>query len=141
MIYLASDHAGFELKSALAKFLVAREIEFTDLGCDSPERCDYPDFGHALAGKVLENPENRGVGICGSGLGISMTLNRHAGIRAARAVNLDDAELARRHNDANILVLAGRTTDEKLAEEMLAKFLATEFEGGRHEGRIEKIEI
>ncbi|MFH0776368.1 MAG: RpiB/LacA/LacB family sugar-phosphate isomerase [Patescibacteria group bacterium] len=141
MLYLASDHAGFELKNTLAKFLTAQKIAFEDLGCKSEERCDYPDFGHALAKKVLENPANRGVGICGSGLGISMALNRHAGIRAARAVSVEDAELARRHNDANVLVLAGRQTAPELASEMLAKFLATDFEGGRHSNRVKKIEI
>ncbi|MCF7846282.1 MAG: ribose 5-phosphate isomerase B [Candidatus Peribacteraceae bacterium] len=141
MLYLASDHAGFELKEGLKNFLTEQKIEFEDLGCDSAESCDYPDFGHALAEKVLANPESRGVGICGTGLGISMALNRHVGIRAARCMSVEDAELARRHNDANVLVLSGRQTTPELATAMLAKFLATDFEGGRHEGRIKKIEI
>lgn len=141
MIFLASDHAGFELKNALKSFLTEQKISFEDLGCNSPERCDYPDFGHKLALKVLENPANRGVGICGTGLGISMTLNRHAGIRAARSVSVEDAKLARQHNDANVLVLAGRQTAPALASEMLTTFLATEFEGERHEARIKKIEL
>jgi ribose 5-phosphate isomerase B len=141
MIFLASDHAGFELKESLKKNLSEQGIDFEDLGCDSEERCDYPDFGHKLAEKVLENPENQGVGVCGTGLGISMTLNRHAGIRAARCVSVEDAELSRRHNNANVLVLAGRQLDEKIAAEILTKFLTTEFESGRHEERIKKIEI
>ena len=141
MLYLASDHAGFELKESLKNFMLEQKIEFEDLGCDSPERCDYPDFGHRLAQKVLENPDTRGVGICGSGLGISMTLNRHPGIRAARCMSVEDAELARKHNDANVLVLAGRQTEPDLAVAILEKFLATEFEGGRHENRIKKIEL
>jgi len=141
MIFLTSDHAGFELKTTLAKFLVERKIEFVDLGCSSLDRCDYPDFGHKLAEEVLKNSVNRGVGICGSGLGMSIVLNRHAGIRAARAISIEDAELSRLHNDANVLVLAGRQIGPKLANKMLTKFLETEFEGGRHANRIEKIEI
>lgn len=141
MLLLSFDHAGFELKNSLKNFLTEQKIAFEDLGCDSPESCDYPDFGHKLAAKVLENPDNRGVGICGTGLGISMALNRHAGIRAARSVSVEDAELSRRHNDANVLVLAGRQLDAQLATDMLAKFLATEFEDGRHEARVRKIEI
>ncbi len=141
MIFLASDHAGFELKESLKKVLQEKDIEFEDLGCESGESCDYPDFGHALAEKVLENPENRGLGICGSGLGISMALNRHAGIRAARCVNEEDAKFSRLHNDANVLVLSGRPVNEELAEKMLNTFLETKFEGGRHEDRIKKIDI
>ncbi|MFH0834230.1 MAG: ribose 5-phosphate isomerase B [Patescibacteria group bacterium] len=141
MLYLASDHAGFELKENLKKSLVEQKIDFEDLGCESTESCDYSDFGHALAKKVLENSENRGVGICGTGLGISMALNRHAGIRAARAMSVEDAELSRKHNDANVLVFAGRMTAPELASEMLAKFLATDFEGGRHENRVKKIDL
>ncbi|MCF7836521.1 ribose 5-phosphate isomerase B [Candidatus Gracilibacteria bacterium] len=141
MLFLASDHAGFPLKESLKKVLTEREITFEDLGTNSEESVDYPDFGHALAEKVLENADNKGVGICGTGLGISMTLNRHAGIRAARCVSIEDAELSRQHNNANVLVLAGRQLDAKLAAEILTKFLATEFEGGRHKKRVEKIDI
>jgi len=141
MIFLASDHAGFPLKESLKKVLKEREIDFEDLGCADEERCDYPDFGHQLAEKVLTNSENKGIGICGTGLGISMALNRHAGIRAARCVIAEDVEMARKHNNANVLVLAGRQTSEEDAKIMLERFLETEFEGGRHEKRIEKIEI
>ncbi|MBU1089334.1 RpiB/LacA/LacB family sugar-phosphate isomerase [Patescibacteria group bacterium] len=141
MLFLASDHAGFQLKESLKKNLAKHGIEFEDLGCDSAKSCDYSDFGHKLAAKVLENLENRGIGICGSGHGIAMALNRHPKIRAVRCVSIMDAELARKHNDANILVLAGRMTEPNLAGEILAKFLATEFEGGRHEERVKKIEI
>ncbi|MCK5472006.1 ribose 5-phosphate isomerase B [Candidatus Gracilibacteria bacterium] len=141
MLYLTSDHAGFQLKESLKKILTERKIEFVDLGTDSEKSVDYPDFGHVLAEKVLESSENRGIGVCGSGHGITMAANRHAGIRAARCMSEEDAELARRHNDANILVLAGRQTVVAEAEKILEKFLETEFEGGRHEERIEKIEI
>ncbi len=141
MFFLANDHAGFQLKESLKKNLAERDIEFVDLGTNSEESVDYPDFGHLLAKKILENPTNRGIGVCGSGHGLSMALNRHAGIRAARCVSAEDAELARRHNDANILVLAGRQTSTAEAEKIITKFLETKFEGGRHEKRIEKIEI
>ena len=141
MIFLASDHAGFRLKESLKKILAERGIEFVDLGTNSEESVDYPDFGHKLAEKVLENSENCGIGVCGSGHGIAMAANRHAGIRAARCVNEEDAELARRHNDANILVLAGRQTEATEAKKIFEKFLETEFEGGRHKERIRKIEI
>lgn len=141
MIFFAADHAGFQLKESLKKILTERGIEFIDLGTNSEEPVDYPDFGHALAEKILENPENRGIGVCGSGHGIAMAANRHAGIRAARCMNEEDAELARRHNDTNILVLAGRQTNVTEAEKIFEKFLETEFEGGRHKKRIKKIEL
>jgi len=141
MLYLSSDHAGYPLKESLKSFLTEREISFEDLGTNSEESVDYPDFGHALAEKVLENPENQGVGICGTGLGISMALNRHAGIRAARCMSEEDAQLARQHNNANVLVLAGRQTSEAEAAKILEKFLATDFEGARHEERVKKIDI
>ena len=141
MFFLANDHAGFRLKENLKKILAEGGIKFVDLGTNSEESVDYPDFGHALAKKVSENLENRGVGICGSGHGIAMALNRHSKIRAARCLSTEDAEWARRHNDANVLVLAGRQTSATEAEKILAKFLETEFEGGRHEARVEKIEI
>jgi ribose 5-phosphate isomerase B len=141
MIYLSSDHAGFPLKESLKKFLTEREIAFEDLGTNSEESVDYPDFGHALAEKVLGNAENQGVGICGTGLGISMALNRHADIRAARCMSEEDAQLARQHNNANVLVLAGRQTSAEDAAKILEKFLATDFEDGRHAERVKKIDI
>ncbi|MFH1375988.1 MAG: ribose 5-phosphate isomerase B [Patescibacteria group bacterium] len=141
MIFLSSDHAGYQLKEELKRVLVGKNIEFADLGTDSEEDVDYSDFGHALAEKVLAAEDSQGVGICGTGLGISMTLNRHTGIRAARCVSTEDAELARKHNDANVLVLAGREADPELAKEILEKFLNTDFEAGRHEDRVKKIDI
>jgi len=141
MIFLSSDHAGFELKEVLKKALTERKIEFEDLGTDSMDSVDYPDYGHKLAEKIMENPnESKGIGICGTGLGISMALNRHFGIRAARCTSVEDAELSRTHNDANVLVLGGRITAEADAIAMLDKFLETKFEGGRHEARVKKIE-
>ena len=141
MIYLASDHAGYQLKESLKKILIKKQIIFEDLGTQSEDSVDYPDFGHKLAEKVIEHTDNQGIGICGSGLGISMALNRHAGIRAARCTSLEDAKMSRLHNDANVLVLAGRQTDKVKAIKMLEVFLVTKFENGRHKKRIEKIEI
>jgi len=140
MIYLASDHAGYELKELVKSYLTERGEAFEDLGPNSEDRCDYPDYGHALAEKMIETGE-MGMAVCGSGLGISMTLNRHAGIRAARCRDADDARMSRLHNDANCLVFAGRQTDEATAREMVDAFLETPFEGGRHEDRIRKIDL
>lgn len=141
MIYLASDHAGFALKKIVEGYLAERGEMFVDLGCDDETSCDYSDYAHKLANQIIAEPGSRGIGICGSGIGISIALNRHAGIRAARCRDVLDAEMCRRHNDANILVLAGRQTDEPTARAMVEKFLKTAFEGGRHETRVKKIEI
>ncbi len=140
MLYLASDHAGYALKAKLKEYLTKQGIEHTDVGCDDEERCDYPDYAHALAKKITASADTKGIAICGSGHGIGMALNRHAGIRAARCLSLKDAELARQHNDANILVLAGRQTDPELAQQILDIFLVTKFEGNRHAERVKKIE-
>lgn len=141
MLFLSSDHAGYKLKEELKQVLIEKNIEFADLGTDSEADVDYPDFGHLLAEKVGSAAGSQGIGICGTGLGISMALNRHAGIRAARCVSTEDAEFARKHNDANVLVLAGREADPELAKQILEKFLNTDFEAGRHTERVDKIEI
>ena len=138
---LASDHAGFSLKQFVKKILEAAGIEIIDYGCFSDASCDYPDYAHALA-KGIENGECRvGIGICGSGEGISMALNKHAGIRAALCWVPEIAELARKHNDANVLVMPGRFISEETARETGDKFFNTEFEGGRHIRRVNKIPI
>lgn len=138
---LASDHAGFSLKQFVKKILEAAGIEIIDYGCFSDASCDYPDYAHALA-KGIENGECRvGIGICGSGEGISMALNKHAGIRAALCWVPEIAELARKHNDANVLVMPGRFISEETAREIVDKFFNTEFEGGRHIRRVNKIPI
>ncbi len=141
MLYFASDHAGYPLKESLKKNLTEKSVEFVDLGCKSEESCDYADYAHALAEKITTEPNSLGIAICGSGHGIGMALNRHADIRAARCLSVEDAELTRKHNDANVLVLAGRITEAELAQQILEKFLATEFEGGRHAERVQKIEL
>jgi ribose 5-phosphate isomerase B len=141
MIYLASDHAGFPLKEVVKNYLIEKGKAVEDLGVNSEESVDYAIYSHKLANAVLDNSAAIGIGICGSGLGISMGLNRHNGIRAARCMSVEDAEMTRKHNDANVLVLAGRQTDSEVAKQMVDKFLSTEFEGGRHETRVKNIDL
>lgn len=141
IIGIASDHAGFPLKEFVKKYLTTHDIPYKDYGCNSTESCDYPDFGHALA-KGIENGEcQRGIGICGTGEGISMTLNKHQKIRAALCWMPEIAEMSRRHNNANVLVMPGRYVNEETAEKIMDVFFSTDFEGGRHERRINKIPI
>ncbi len=140
MILIASDHAGFALKHHVIKFLTGLGHEVRDLGVDSERSVDYPDFAHRLALAVSAGEAERGILICGTGLGMSMAANRHPGIRAALCHDAYTAEMARRHNDANVLCMGGRTTGPAVAEQMTAIFLATPFEGGRHQRRVGKIE-
>lgn len=140
-IGLASDHAGYELKQSVKAYLDAHHIIYKDYGTYSTESCDYPDYGHALARGIESGVCNRGIAICGSGEGISMTLNKHASIRAALCWIPEIAHLARQHNDANVLVMAGRFTTPDVAEQIMNEFLETPFEGGRHVRRIEKIPV
>lgn len=138
-VAIASDHAGFELKQILAAELAARGLEVLDLGTDGPQSVDYPDFGAAVAQAIREGRADRGVLVCGSGLGISMAANRHPGVRAAPCHNETAARLARQHNDANVLALGARLIDVEVAKDCLRTFLDTEFEGGRHARRVEKL--
>ncbi len=140
-VFAGSDHGGFALKSLLVKHIAQLGQEVEDLGTDSADSCDYPDYAHLLAQKVLQNSGSLGLLICGSGIGISIAANRHHGIRAALCRCSLEAELSRKHNDANVLVLGGRITGDALAVDILEKFLATDFEGGRHMTRIQKIEL
>lgn len=141
MIFLASDHGGWQLKQFVKQILTELGEKFEDVGCDNENSCDYPDFAHALAERINAVPNSLGIALCGSGIGISIALNRHAGIRAARCRDTEDARLSRLHNDANILVLAGRQTDETTTKTMIETFLTTKFEGGRHIARVQKIEL
>lgn len=136
---VASDHAGYQMKEFLTGYLAARGYEVVDYGCSSEESCDYPDYAHPLALGVESGEVSLGIGLCGSGEGMAMTLNKHCGIRAGLAWCPEVAELTRRHNDANVLVLPARfvTNDEAMA--IVDAFLGTEFEGGRHIGRIGKM--
>ena len=138
-IGFASDHAGYDLKESLKRWAVTQGHEAVDFGTDGPASVDYPDFAHrAAAGK---DRWDRLVLVCGSGIGISMAANRHVGIRCALVTSPEHAELARQHNDANAIAFGQRLTDPLQAESYLKIFLETPFEGGRHQGRVEKIEL
>lgn len=138
-IAIASDHAGVELKAALIEELKSTGTPVLDLGTGGPESVDYPDFADALARAVLEGKASRGVLVCGTGIGISMAANRHKGIRAAHCRDTTDARFARLHNDANVIALGARTTGIEVAKDCLRTFLATPFEGGRHQRRVDKL--
>lgn len=141
VIGLASDHAGFELKQFVKQYLDEKGLAYKDYGTYSEESCDYPDFAHALALGMATGECNRGIAICGSGEGISMTLNKHQHVRAALVWTPEIASLTRQHNDANVLVMPGRFIDTTTAEAIMDLFLTTPFEGGRHERRIAKIAV
>ena len=138
-IGIACDHAGYEMKEFLVGYLGALGYEVLDFGTHSPESVDFPDYAHPLAEAIEQGEIARGVGLCGSGEGTAMTLNKHRGIRAGLAWEPEIAELIRRHNDANVIVFPARFITNDEAAAMLDIFLATEFEGGRHERRIAKI--
>ncbi len=138
---ICSDHAGFELKSIIEGYLEANSIEYKDFGTYSADSCDYPDFAHPCAEAVESDECFPGIAMCGSGNGIAMTLNKHQGIRAALCWTPELAALARQHNNANVLVLPARFIAPEIALEIMDVFLNTEFEGGRHERRVEKIAV
>ncbi len=140
-IALCSDHAGYEKKEMIKGYLEANGIEFEDFGTHSTESCDYPDYAHPAALAVESGECGRGIALCGSGNGIAMTLNKHQGIRAALCWLPELASLARRHNDANVLVLPARFIEPEVALEIVNTYLNTEFEGGRHQRRIDKIPV
>jgi ribose 5-phosphate isomerase B len=140
-IALASDHAGYELKVLLMRYLQTEGHELTDLGSYSPEPVDYPQFGHEIAKHITENKSDVGISLCGSGNGISMTANKHPMIRSALCWNTQIAELARSHNNANICALPARFLTIDQVIQIVGTFLATPFEGGRHKQRIDKIPI
>ena len=140
IIAFASDHAGFELKELLAQRAREGGHEVVDLGPASEDPVDYPDFAHNLARRVQEGQAEYGVLICGTGIGMAMAANRHPGVRAAVCHDAFTAEFARRHNNANVLCLGGRTTGPGVAVQMFDIFLATPFDGGRHGRRVRKIE-
>lgn len=138
---ICSDHAGFELKSYLISIFEEKGILYKDFGTYSKESCDYPDFAHPLALAVERGECYPGIGICGTGNGINMTLNKHQGIRSALCWNTETAQFARAHNDANVLVLPGRVVAHEEAYNIVVAFFNTPFEGGRHIRRIEKIPV
>ena len=138
---LCCDHAGYELKEFVKQLLDSKGITYKDFGTCSTESCDYPDFAHPLALAVEAGECYPGIAICGSGNGISMTLNKHQGIRAALCWTAEIAHLARQHNDANVLVMPGRFISTEEADMILTEFFSTPFEGGRHQKRIDKIPV
>ena len=138
-ISIGNDHAGPEYKKAIVDFLKAKGYEINNYGTETNDSVDYPDFGHPVASDVENGKADFGIVICGSGNGIAMTANKHQGIRAALCWTKEIAALARQHNDANIISIPARFTSIPQAVEMVATFLATNFEGGRHANRVDKI--
>ena len=138
-LVLASDHAGYDLKNNIKNYLESNNFYIKDLGPFSEDSVDYPDYGNMLGKFILENKNSIGIAICGSGIGISIALNRMLGIRAALCSNEEIAKLSRNHNDANVLVLAGRFMNLKKSSSIIDVFLKESFEGGRHERRVNKL--
>ncbi len=138
-IAIGSDHAGFALKTTLITILEAQGHQVRDFGCYSEDSIDYPDYAHPVAEEIEQQKSELGILICGSGNGISMTANKHQGIRCALCWNPEVASLARQHNDANILSLPASFISPEVAQEILTAFLSAEFEGGRHANRVSKI--
>ena len=140
-VAIGSDHAGFKLKENIIKALKSKNYSVEDKGCYSEDRADYPDYGHSVALSVLNKEVDFGILMCGSGNGINMSANKHNGIRAALCWNSEIATLARQHNDANILVLPARYITQEEAIKCVDVFITEKFEGGRHQTRIDKIDI
>lgn len=140
MIVIASDHAGVDLKAELVRWLADRGEAFTDLGPAGPESVDYPDFAHRLTAEIETGRADRGILVCGTGIGMSMAANRHSGIRAALCHDAFTSEMARRHNDANVLCIGSRVIGIGVAIQVVEVFLDSRFEGDRHQRRVAKIE-
>jgi len=138
-IAIASDHAAFDLKADLRDWLIEQGHEVADLGPDTADSVDYPDYGYKLAAVVAGGTADRGVALCGSGLGISMSINRHPAIRCALVSEPLSASLAREHNDANCIAMGARLVGSDMAKACLSAFLETDFAGGRHQRRIDKL--
>jgi ribose 5-phosphate isomerase B len=138
-IAIASDHAGRELKEEIKSFLKEKDIEFVDLGTNDSSSVDYPDFGIAVAKKVSLGEIEQGILVCGTGIGMSIVANKFANVRAALVNDLYTVRMAKEHNDANVLVIGGRVVGKGLAREIVSAWLNAEFEGGRHQRRLDKI--
>lgn len=138
-ILIASDHGGFTLKAAIKQKFP--DHEWVDMGVDSLESVDYPDYGYKLAKAIADGEAPRGIALCGSGIGISIAVNREPAVRGALCTDVTMARLSRLHNDANVLVLGERITGQETAFQIVEAFLTTEFEGGRHERRVKKLGI
>lgn len=140
MVAIGSDHAGYPYKEQIKKLLEELKIPFRDLGPAGAESTDYPDWAHKVAQSVSTGECDRGILICGSGIGMAIAANRHKGVRAAACESVTAARLARQHNDANILAVGGRITGWETVTDIVKIFFSTSFEGGRHERRIRKID-
>jgi ribose 5-phosphate isomerase B len=138
-IAIASDHAALDLKAELRDWLIEEGHDVADLGPDTADRVDYPDFGYRLANVIADGTAERGIALCGSGIGISMAVNRHPEVRCALVSEPLSAALAREHNDANCLALGARLTGSDMARACVSAFLDTEFGGGRHQRRVDKL--
>ena len=143
VVYIGSDHAGFEAKGILADYVKAKGYEVTDLGCFSEDPCDYPDIGREIGEKVIEREGSLGIGVCGSGVGISIALNKMKGVRCALVDKAEMAKQARIHNDVNAIALGGRYTDIEEMKKIVDAFLETPFESGeeRRVRRVEKLNV
>jgi ribose 5-phosphate isomerase B len=140
-IAIVSDHAGFYLKEKLIPFLIKEQYDIKDFGCPTPEIVDYPDYGHLMANSISNGEYELGISICGTGNGMNMTVNKHPGIRSALCWTEEISRLARAHNDANICAIPGRFVNESEAYLIVRTFLETQFDGGRHKRRIDKIPL
>ena len=138
-IALGCDHGGYALKCDIIKLLEAKGYEYQDFGCYSLESCDYPEFGEAAARAVASGECQYGIVVCTTGIGISIAANKVAGIRCAHCADCLEAEMTRRHNDANMMAIGAGFTGKNMAERMVEVFLTTEFEGGRHQRRVDKL--
>ena len=141
LVGLASDHDGYDLKQYVKQWIESKGWQYKDFGTNSTESCDYPDYAHPLALAVEAGECYPGIAICGSGNGIAITLNKHQRIRAALCWTPELSILARKHNDANVLVMPGRFISEDMADKILQEFFKNSFEGGRHQRRIDKIPV
>ena len=139
MIALGADHAGFEFKEKIKELLKSMGLEFRDFGTFTPESTDYPDYGHKAAEAVSRGEADRGILVCGTGIGMSIVANKHSGVRAAAVESPAAAKFAREHNDANVLAIGARLLPWDRAQEIVRIFLTTAFEGGRHQRRVDKI--
>ena len=139
-IVVGSDHAAYELKEAIKEKLTKEGHEVIDVGCDSTESVDYPKYGHAVGRAVASGEAERGIAVCGSGIGISIACNKVPGIRAALCTSVEMAEMCRRHNNANVVCMGARMISQELAFDIIDTWMTTEFEGGKHLRRINEIE-
>ena len=139
-IVVGSDHAAYELKEAIKEKLTKEGHAVIDVGCDSTESVDYPKYGHAVGRTVASGEAERGIAVCGSGIGISIACNKVPGIRAALCTSVEMAEMCRRHNNANVVCMGARMISQELAFDIIDKWMTTDFEGGKHLRRINEIE-